>query len=214
MKVILASRNAGKAAEFQRLLRSAVRVEPLPESIVLPEETGSTFAENAELKAGAAYGALGGDSAVLADDSGLEVPALGGQPGVCSARFAGERAGDAANVDKLLRLMSGVEDRGARFVCHLVLLLPPRGQIPSQIVRAAGHLEGTISRQPRGAEGFGYDPVFVPTGWSRTLAEVAGERKDEVSHRAAAVAALRRELSARGLILRHGGEEERGGFSR
>ena len=191
--VVLATGNAGKAREFGRLFGGAFEVRVMPASVGLPEETGETFAANARLKAEAVFRALGGDVAVLADDSGLEVGALGGRPGVLSARYAGERAGDADNVAKLLAELAGGADRRARFVCSLCLLLP-RGRR----VEVEGFSLGTITRAPRGEDGFGYDPVFQPGGWQLTLAEASPEDKDRVSHRGAAARELLRRLSREG----------------
>ena len=162
---------------------------PFPPAFELPAETGTTFAENARLKACAVFDALGGRMAVLADDSGLEVDALSGGPGVLSARYAGGHAGDRANVAKLLVDLDGVDDRRARFVCVLVILLPGGRE-----ARARGTLEGEVTLGPRGGGGFGYDPVFRPLGWEMTLAEASGEEKDAVSHRGDAVRRLLAQL--------------------
>ena len=200
LTVALATRNPGKVREFQRLLGEGFAVVPLDPAVDLPEETGATFAANALLKARAAFAALGGTTAVLADDSGLEVEALAGRPGVRSARYAGEGAGDEENVARVLTELAtrgtGV-GRGARFVCALALVLPADDGGPPTVVEAEGVLAGELTTAPRGSEGFGYDPVFRPDGWHRTLAEVDGAEKDAVSHRAAAVAALRRQLGRR-----------------
>lgn len=202
VRVVLASGNAGKAREFERLL-APVRVDPLPYDILLPEETGRTFAENAELKARAVFAQLNGTVAVLADDSGLEVRALGGRPGVLSARYAGDTASDHENVALLLRELEGAVDRSARFVCELVLLVPGPAVVGGNeplVVRARGTAEGTVETAPRGTEGFGYDPVFRPLGWVRTLAEVDPATKDLVSHRAAAARVLVDHMRALGLL--------------
>lgn len=195
--IVLATANPGKAREFGRLLGETVRVDPLPPSFEMPEETGVTFAENARLKAEAAFEGLGGSVAALADDSGLEVTTLGGRPGVMSARFAGQGASDEQNVQRLLALLSGKADRRARFVCCLCLLLP--GQ---PMIEVEGCSEGAITEAPRGADGFGYDPVFEPSAWTMTLAEADPRHKDLVSHRGSAVRALVVELEARGLLDR------------
>ena len=134
--VVLATGNAGKVREFNRLLAGVFEVQPLPEGIGLPPETADTFAANARLKAESVFQALGGDQAVLADDSGLEVAALGGRPGIFSARFAGESASDADNVAKLLRELFSASDRSARFVCALCLLIP--GTQPVGCTRSPG----------------------------------------------------------------------------
>lgn len=198
MKVVLASRNQGKAREFGRLLGNAFLVEALPQEVAFPPEDGKTFQENAKKKALAVYEALGGSVAVLADDSGLEVDALGRLPGVRSARFAGECASDEENIAKLLGEMKGRTERAARFVCALCLVMPGRGQgerLGAVVMEASGVCEGTITEHPRGTHGFGYDPVFVPRGWGLTFAELSAEDKDAVSHRGAAVRALLTRLS-------------------
>ncbi len=209
LAVVLATGNRGKAREFGRLLGEAMVVDPLPPGVTLPEETGRTFAANARLKAESAYSALQGRTAVLADDSGLEVKALGGRPGVLSARFAGPGASDELNVAKLLGELAGSDDRGARFVCCLCLVLPGRPVEGSaaldgaERIEVVGETEGTISIAPRGEDGFGYDPVFQPHGWRFTLAEATPEDKDRVSHRGAAARALLYALEERG-VLSHG----------
>lgn len=205
LRVVLATGNAGKAREFGRLLEAALSVQALPRGVTLPAETGRTFYENARLKAEAAFAALEGRSAVLADDSGLEVGALGGRPGLQSARFAGERATDGENVAKLLGEMKASDERGARFVCSLVLLLPgePGGKGTAREVAVEGYSEGNITRVLRGADGFGYDPVFQPNGWEKTLAEATPAEKDQVSHRGAAARALLRAVAG----LQTSGEE-------
>jgi XTP/dITP diphosphohydrolase len=200
MRVVMATKNRGKAAELGRMLASLLQVEPLDPSVSLPKETGLTFEENARLKARAAFASLGSSVAVLADDSGLEVDALGGEPGVYSARYAGEGAGDEANYRKLLAALDGLADRSARFVCHLILLLPRAEDAEPREVHALGYLEGDIASEARGDSGFGYDPVFRPRGWDLTLAEVGPAEKDRVSHRGAAAAALLAELSAREIL--------------
>lgn len=202
--VVLATGNAGKVREFDRLLAGTFEVLPLLSGVELPVETGQTFAANARLKAQAVFESLGGVQAVLADDSGLEVTALGGRPGIYSARFAGERATDAENVTKLLAELDGAVDRSAQFVCALCLVVPDAG-VPEHGVAGArgggaggayrfleveGLTRGTITLAPRGLDGFGYDPVFQPTGWDLSLAEASPEDKDRVSHRGAAARAL------------------------
>ena len=196
--VVLATGNAGKAREFDRLLAPVLSVQALPAGVTLPEEIGLTFYENARLKAQAVFAALEGGSAVLADDSGLEATALGGRPGLQSARFAGERATDSENVAKLLGEMKNCDDRGARFVCSLVLLLPSDqgGEGSVREVAVEGYSVGRITLLPRGIDGFGYDPVFQPEGWEKTLAEATPEAKDQVSHRGAAARAILRAVAA------------------
>jgi XTP/dITP diphosphohydrolase len=198
---VVATSNPGKAREFGRLLGEGFRVDPLPAGIDLPEEAGRSFAENAELKATAVFRGLDSATAVLADDSGLEVSALAGAPGVRSARYAGLGASDQENMVALLEALQGHEDRSARFVCHLVLRLPAgTGDPEDQVINAAGILPGSIALAPRGEAGFGYDPVFRPSGWTRTLGEALPGEKDRISHRGAAVRRLRAELQSRGLI--------------
>lgn len=208
--LVLATGNLGKAREFGRLLGDAFTVRPLPLAVALPEETGRTFAANARLKAEGVFAALHGEVAVLADDSGLEVGALSGRPGVMSARYAGEGACDEDNVRKLLVEMAGVEDRSARFVCTLCLVVPgdvtaESGQTQGgwRVVEVEGVSTGTITLSPRGTDGFGYDPIFQPLGWVLTLAEVDPAEKDRVSHRGAAARALLGRLTQEGLV-RHG----------
>jgi XTP/dITP diphosphohydrolase len=138
--------------------------------------------------------------AVLADDSGLEVHALAGAPGVRSARYAGEDATDEANVLQLLRNLDGALDRSARFVCELVLVVPTADGGDPKVITARGELRGTITVEPAGSEGFGYDPVFLPEGWSETLGEADPVAKDTVSHRGRAVSALRGALAAGGYL--------------
>jgi XTP/dITP diphosphohydrolase len=193
-RVVLATRNAGKARELQILLQGiAARVESLDAypGVTLPPEGHDSFAENARAKALAVSEALG--VAAIGDDSGLEVEALGGAPGIRSARFAGEAAGDAENNALLLERLAGVppERRTARFRCVLALEAP--GAAGALV---EGVCEGVIAEAPRGTGGFGYDPLFVPKGETRTFAELPSGVKDAISHRARAAAALRGAVSA------------------
>ena len=175
----LASRNANKLRELGALL-PGWELEALDADDYPPEE-GSTYYENARTKA--QFGRTrNADEWVLGEDSGLEVAALGGRPGILSARYAPE--GDEA-IAKLLEELRGVEDRRARYVCELVALAPDGRER-----RGTGLLEGAIAEQPRGSEGFGYDPVFVPRGEVRTVAELGDEWKSRNSHRARAARAL------------------------
>ena len=200
--VVLATGNAGKVREFNRLLAGAFEVRPLPAGVGLPPETGDTFAANARLKAESVFGALGGARAVLADDSGLEVAALGGRPGIFSARFAGEGASDADNVAKLLQELCEASDRSARFVCALCFVAPAGPERADAVwwgtMEVEGVTKGSITLVPRGDDGFGYDPVFQPAGWELTLAEAPPEEKDGVSHRGAAARALLDRLAQQG----------------
>jgi len=182
MKLVLASHNAHKAREFARLL-PGWEVEPYGGE--LPEETGETFLENALLKARAVHEAVRGADWVLADDSGIEAEALGGRPGVRSARFAGEDATDEQNLAKLLHALEGREDRRVAYVAELVAIAPDGREL-----HARGELRGTLADGPRGNGGFGYDPAFVPEGERRTVGEMPAEEKDAISHRARAARAL------------------------
>jgi XTP/dITP diphosphohydrolase len=189
VKAVLASGNAGKVREFAALL-AARDIEVVPQSdfrIVTPPETGATFLENALLKARHAAETSG--LAALADDSGIEVDALGGRPGVRSARYAGEQASDADNSNLLLQELADVADerRTARFRCVLVLLRAPLDADP---VVAHGVWEGRILTAPRGTGGFGYDAIFQPEGLTLSAAELPAARKNTLSHRAQALRAL------------------------
>ncbi|HLM92843.1 MAG TPA: RdgB/HAM1 family non-canonical purine NTP pyrophosphatase [Gaiellaceae bacterium] len=181
---VFASRNEGKLRELRALLPDW-EIEPLGD-VEMPEETGATFHENAAAKARFAQSVEPGRW-TIGEDSGLEVHWLGEVPGIRSARYAGEDATDEENVAKLLEALAGAEgaDRGARFVSELVVVTPEGREL-----RGTGTLEGEIATEPKGAEGFGYDPVFVPTGESRTVAELGNEWKRAHSHRAAATRAL------------------------
>jgi XTP/dITP diphosphohydrolase len=195
--IVIATRNPGKLAELRSLFADlpldwALASELAPDMAPVTED-GRTFERNALKKAHAVADATW--MVALADDSGLEVDALGGGPGVLSARFAGERATDAENNAELLRRLESVPDdaRTARFRCVLCLVDPysPHG---ATTVRAEGVCEGRIARSPRGGGGFGYDPLFILDGDGRTMAELADEEKNRVSHRARAAAALRPRL--------------------
>jgi XTP/dITP diphosphohydrolase len=185
LQLILATRNAHKTREFRELLGrdiNLIDLSSLPQAS-MSEETGKTFAENAILKAIGISRLT--DELVIADDSGLEVDALTGAPGIYSARYAGENANDSANVHKLLRELKNVANRAARFRC--VIALAQNGQI---IGTFEGVVHGTIVDLPRGSAGFGYDPVFQPAGFTETFAEMPPELKNRLSHRGKAVAAL------------------------
>jgi XTP/dITP diphosphohydrolase len=179
---ILCSRNRHKARELERLLPGWT-LEPLDRDDY-PPETGETYYENARSKA--LFGREHAKGWVLAEDSGLEVQALGGRPGVLSARYAPE---GAPAVTKLLGELEGVADRGARYVSELVLLTPDGHEL-----RGTGTLDGRIADEPAGSEGFGYDPVFIPEGEEQTVAELGNDWKAEHSHRARAARALLRAL--------------------
>ena len=182
MQLVLATHNPHKAREFARLL-PGMELSPLPGDIELPPETGDTFAANALGKARAAAAATG--RAAIADDSGIEAEALGGRPGVRSARFAGPRATDAENL-ALLRAQAP-PGSGLRYVCVLAHAAPD-----GQEQTFEGRCEGTLAGEVRGSGGFGYDPVFVPRDddSGRTMAELSESEKDAISHRGVAARAL------------------------
>jgi XTP/dITP diphosphohydrolase len=186
MRVVLATANLHKAREVMEILAGTPDLEvlPRPEGLDDVEETGVTLEENAELKATFVSKATG--RAALADDTGLFVDALGGAPGVYSARYAGEHATYADNVAKLLGALEGVAQRRARFETAAVLVEPN-----GHVVVTTGAVHGVIATAPRGANGFGYDPVFVPDGGAgRTLAELTDDEKHAISHRGRAFRAM------------------------
>jgi XTP/dITP diphosphohydrolase len=191
MKVVLASRNPHKVDEVRRILadtRSGIELVGLDElAVVVPEvaETGATFAENALIKAQAVVDATG--LPALADDSGLAVDALNGMPGVLSARWAGAHGDDAANLELVLAQLSDVPDqrRGASFVAAVALARD--GGTP---ILVEGTVSGRLLFHRQGENGFGYDPIFVPTGYESTTAEMSTQEKDNVSHRGQALRAL------------------------
>ncbi len=188
--LVVASQNRAKAAEIAAILQSegldleVVSLADFPD-VVLPEETGLTFSENAIAKAKHAAAATG--VAAVADDSGLEVDALGGEPGVMSARYGGPGASDEDRYRKALRLLEGVPDAGrtARFRCAAAYASPA-----GEILLAEGTIEGNIAREPAGSGGFGYDPVFMALGETRTMAQLTPEEKHAISHRGRAFRAL------------------------
>ena len=184
--LVLATRNAHKLREVARLLAPfGLEVEPLPAGVELPPETGETFESNALPKARAAAAALG--RAAIADDSGIEADALGGAPGVRSARYAGEHATDAENLAKLLR--EAPAGSGLRYVCALAYVAPDGSERVF-----FGESRGRLSCRPRGERGFGYDPAFVPDdqpgSMQATMAELSDAQKDAISHRGRAVRAF------------------------
>jgi XTP/dITP diphosphohydrolase len=185
-EILIATSNKGKLREVQSYLSSLnLRFHNLSEfpSLTEPEETGSTFAENASLKA--RYYADQTKLWTLADDSGLEVEALGGAPGVFSARYAGVGASDSKRIEHLLSELKNVPDekRSARFVCALAFS-NPRAEL---IKLTTGTCEGRIALEPRGTNGFGYDPAFLPDGYEQTFGELSHEIKQNISHRANAL---------------------------
>jgi XTP/dITP diphosphohydrolase len=198
-RIVLASSNAGKLREFAALL-APLQLELISQQalgIAAPAETGTTFLANALLKA--RHAAASAQLPALADDSGIEVDALGGQPGVRSARFAGEHASEQQNLHRLLAELEDVPDswRQARYQC--VIACVRHAEDPAPLI-ASGSWEGHIARAARGQGGFGYDPVFVPTGETRTAAELPAAEKNAVSHRAQALHALVASLAREGYI--------------
>jgi XTP/dITP diphosphohydrolase len=193
MEMVVATTNRKKVEEIKRILEGLpVTLSTLDEYPGCPEveETEDTFKGNALKKAKAVSGYTG--KAAIADDSGLDVFALGGAPGVMSARYAGEGASDRDNLEKLLSEMSTLPDgqRDARFVCVIALAYPD-----GPVKTFEGHVEGRIGMEPRGSTGFGYDPVFYPEKHERTFAEMAPGEKDSMSHRGRALEGLRRYLT-------------------
>lgn len=184
MKLLLASRNENKLCELRAALPGwEVSLLETPGD---PVEDGETFLANARIKAAYGRGHAPAGAWVAGEDSGIEVAALGGAPGVHSARWSSNW------IEDLLGALRGVEDRRARYVCELLALAPTGEEL-----RARGTLEGTIAHDPRGNEGFGYDPVFVPDGEERTVAELGNAWKSEHSHRARAARELARLLAKR-----------------
>jgi XTP/dITP diphosphohydrolase len=185
VRLVLSTRNDHKLRELSELMRP-YELDPLPEDVRLPPETGTTFADNALGKARAAALATGRPS--IADDSGIEAAALRGAPGVWSARYAGEGATDEENLQKLLDEVPEDGDRRVAYVCALAYVEPGGRE---EVVH--GRCEGTLATEPRGDGGFGYDPAFVPDdypGDSRTMAELTAREKDAISHRGRAARAL------------------------
>lgn len=192
MRLVLATRNPHKLRELGSLL-APDELEPLPESVQLPPETGATFAENALAKARAAAAATGAPA--VADDSGIVAAALGGAPGVRSARYAGEDANDERNLAKLLAAVPPDGDTCVAYVCALALVWPDGTE---ELVE--GRCEGNLTHAPRGTGGFGYDPAFVPLegASARTMAQLAPGEKDAISHRGRAARALAERIAQAG----------------
>lgn len=192
-EIVIATKNKGKVEEFKALFeRHGIKIislldldEPIPDI----EETGTTFKENARLKAEGIAKAL--NVPVVADDSGLAVDALEGRPGVYSARYAGEPTDDVKNYEKLLNELRDVPDekRTARFICVLALAIPGEETIFTE-----GTCEGQIAHEPQGTHGFGYDPVFIPEGYERTMAQLEPSEKNRISHRYKALLELEKWL--------------------
>jgi len=190
-KLVIATRNAGKIAEFRRILdaisQGAVELVGLDEfkNLVDVEETGATFEENALLKA--RYTAKMTGLPSISDDSGLCIDALGGAPGIFSARWAGAHGNDKANLEKVLEDLENVpdEERGAHFICATALVMPDGREVVKE-----ERFEGNILRSPIGDQGFGYDPIFSPLGMEISSAQMSAEEKDAVSHRGKSLRAI------------------------
>ena len=191
MKLVLATRNDHKLREFREAL-PGIEIVPLPDDVELPPETGETFADNAVEKARTAHAATGLPS--IADDSGIEAAALGGRPGVRSARYAGENATDEENLQKLLDEVGAAgDDRSVAYVCALVHVTADGGEWLFE-----QRCSGQLATEPRGDGGFGYDPAFVPDDYDdgRTMAELTPDEKHAISHRGRAAHAFRDWLEA------------------
>ena len=187
--LVLATGNSGKRREMENLLSPLgveLRLPCAPGAVFAPSETGDTFLDNARIKAAAALSLTG--QASLADDSGLVVDALGGAPGIHSARYGGEKLSDSERCALLLREMADNENRVARFVCVLVCLFPDGREIVAE-----GVCPGELLREARGNSGFGYDPIFFLPERGKTMAELAPEEKNRVSHRGRAVSEFLRQ---------------------
>ena len=196
IELLFATRNAHKTAEIRKILGTQFQVNDLAEHPEIPQiaETGRTFEDNAILKAVTVSKHIPGF--VVADDSGLEVDALGGAPGIYSARYAGPDASDNEKIEKLLEQLERVgapkNARRARF--HCVLALARKGEVLGMF---EGVVEGQIADRPRGSHGFGYDPIFIPNGFQRTFGELEPAEKNQLSHRARALEKLRAFLIVR-----------------
>ncbi|EIM12574.1 nucleoside-triphosphatase [Bacillus atrophaeus C89] len=187
-EAIIATHNPGKVKEFKDILApKGYDVKSLADIGFLGEieETGHTFEENAVLKAEAVAKAV--NKMVIADDSGLSVDNLGGSPGVYSARYAGEQKDDTANINKVLQELKGIEkeQRTARFRCALAVSIPGK-----ETKTVEGHVEGYIAEEPKGENGFGYDPIFIVKDKDKTMAELTSDEKNKISHRANALKKL------------------------
>jgi XTP/dITP diphosphohydrolase len=184
--MVLATRNRHKLRELGEVL-TGIELDPLPAEVVMPPETGETFADNALIKARAAHAATG--EPALADDSGIAARALGGRPGVHSARYAGEDASDERNLELLIHELAPHEDRHVAYVCVLAFVDADGAETVFE-----GRCEGELISEPRGSGGFGYDPAFVPddTGSddNRTMAELEPDEKNAISHRGRAARKL------------------------
>ena len=191
-RAVVATHNQDKLRELGEIL-ATLELVPLPDEVELPPEEGETFADNALAKARAAQAATG--MPTIADDSGIEARALGGRPGVRSARYAGPEAGDEENLERLLRDLVGAADRSVAYVCVLAHVDEHGAEHLFE-----GRCSGQLAREPRGSGGFGYDPAFVPDdtgpGDTRTMAELGADEKHAISHRGRAARELARWLEA------------------
>jgi XTP/dITP diphosphohydrolase len=194
VRLVVATHNRHKLAELEQILGGDADLVPLADGYELPPETGDTFAENALIKARTARELSGEPS--IADDSGIEAAALGGRPGVRSARFAGEGATDEQNLALLMRELEGADDRRVAYVCVIALV-----DLDGEEHLFEGRCEGMLAREPRGSGGFGYDPAFIPDdtgpGDPRTMAELSPAEKHAISHRGRAARALAAHLAQR-----------------
>ena len=190
MKFLIASNNAHKIKELNDIL-NALGVETVkPKDLGIcceVEETGTTFEENAMLKAKNGY--LLSSLPTIADDSGLAVDALNGRPGIYSARYAGEDATDGQKIEKLLGELDGVKDRGAKFVSAVAFYCG------DESFTVLGECKGSIATEPKGENGFGYDPVFVPEGYTESYAQISSEEKNRISHRARALVKFKEKIT-------------------
>lgn len=193
IEIVLATSNEGKVNEIREIL-SGYRFSPRPDSLMGVAETGNTFFENALLKAKTVSQYV--RKPAISDDSGLEVEALQGAPGVMSAYFAGQTSSDVENCEKVLRLLSKVDNRKARFRCVSLIY----DWLNSYIISAEGTIEGSIAYELDGEEGFGYDPIFIPEGFDKPFARLGLEIKNSISHRSRSLAKLK------GLVDRFYGE--------
>lgn len=188
-EIIIATKNKGKAKEFKQFFNhyhiKASSLLDLSTEIPDVEETGNTFQENAQLKAEQICSYL--KLPVIADDSGLMIDALGGKPGIYSARYAGKIKNDQHNIEKVLKELNGVpiKSRTARFVCVLAVAIPNE-----RTIFRTGYCEGTIALEEAGTNGFGYDPIFIPKGYEKTMAQLTAQEKNKISHRNHAIKKL------------------------
>lgn len=184
MELVFVTANAHKAAEVQKVVSTTIKIVSLKDINCSDdiEETANTFQGNALLKAKNVYNKY--NKNCFADDSGLEVEALNNEPGVFSARYAGVPKSDEKNTAKLLKNLEGIENRKARFRTVIALILDGKEYL------FEGIIEGTIAQQPIGTNGFGYDPVFIPAGYTKTFAQMTAEEKNQISHRAIAVSKM------------------------